>query len=165
MPKPLTVNKNTTNCSKNKESKNKQQMEASGSTGTDSGIVNPDIRRLGVTRRWSDAAIHNGVVYLVEVPDDTTTDPRGQFRQVFDQVAARLAMVGSDLTRLLHVTIYLPHLTDDLADFNALWDEWIPEGHAPSRACIHAALAAPDYRVELVVTAAVATTTTTARSN
>jgi enamine deaminase RidA (YjgF/YER057c/UK114 family) len=143
-------------------------MEASsGSTSTAGGTIdNPDIRRLGVTRRWSDAVIHNGgVVYLVEVPDDSTTDPRDQFRQVFNQVVARLAMAGSDLTRLLHVTIYLPYLPDDLAEFNALWDEWIPEGHAPSRACIHAALAAPDYRVELVVTAAVATATATKSSN
>ncbi|MFM8172510.1 MAG: Rid family hydrolase, partial [Pirellulaceae bacterium] len=43
---------------------------------------------------------------------------------------------------------------EDLATFNSIWDAWVPAGHAPVRACIHAALAAPGYRVELVVTAA-----------
>jgi enamine deaminase RidA (YjgF/YER057c/UK114 family) len=52
--------------------------------------------------------------------------------------------------------IYLPH-PEDLAEFNRLWDAWVPTGHAPSRACVHAQLAAQGYRVELVLTAAVGT--------
>ena len=113
-----------------------------------------DIIRHGVTRRWSDAVVHAGVVYFVEVPDDPSQDASGQFRQILAQVESRLKQVGSDLTRLLQVMIYLPDPAD-LPVFNAMWEEWLPPGHAPSRACIHARLAAPQYRVELVITAAV----------
>ncbi len=113
-----------------------------------------NITRFGVTRRWSDAVVYGGVAYFVEVPDDTSLPPREQFRQVLDQVDGRLAIIGSNRMRLLQVMIYMPE-PSDLLEFNAIWDEWIPEGHAPSRACIHAQLAAKDYRIELVVTAAI----------
>lgn len=91
---------------------------------------NTDITRFGVTRRWSDAVIFGGVAYFVEVPEDTAVSPREQFQQVLDLVNERLAIVGSDRTRLLQVMIYLPEPTD-LAEFNSLWDAWVPEGHAP----------------------------------
>jgi enamine deaminase RidA (YjgF/YER057c/UK114 family) len=37
---------------------------------------------------------------------------------------------------------------------NAVWDNWVPEGHAPARACGEAKLARPELRVEIIVTAA-----------
>ena len=98
-----------------------------------------ELIRYGVTRRWSDAVVAGGIAYFVEVPDE---------------VDARLAQVGSDKSRLVQVLVYLP-FPGDLALFNRMWDEWIPEGHAPSRACTHPTLAAPGYRVELVLTASV----------
>ena len=113
-----------------------------------------DITRFGVTRRWSDAVVFGGVAYFVEVPDDTSLSPREQFKQVLKQVDERLSLVDSDRMRLLQVIIYMPE-PSDLPEFNELWDEWVPEGHAPSRACIHAQLASRDYRIELVITAAV----------
>ncbi|HET6423008.1 MAG TPA: RidA family protein [Planctomycetaceae bacterium] len=113
-----------------------------------------EIERYGVTTRWSDAVVHRGVAYFVEVPDDPTADAAGQVAQVLRQIDARLAQVGSSRERLLQVLIYLPDLSD-LAEFNAQWDAWVPTGHAPSRACVQATLAAPGYRVELVVTAAI----------
>lgn len=113
-----------------------------------------DIVRHGITRRWSDAVVYNGVAHFVEVPDDPSQDARGQFRQVLSQIEARLKQVGSDTTRLIQVVIYLPH-PEDFPLFNELWDAWVPEGHAPSRACIHANLANPAYRIEVIVTAAV----------
>ncbi len=113
-----------------------------------------DIQRYGVTTRWSDAVVHRGVAYFVEVPDDPSADAAGQFAQVLRQVDARLEHISSTRERLLQVLIYLPNLAD-LAEFNRQWDAWVPSGHAPSRACVQATLAAPGYRVELVVTAAV----------
>jgi enamine deaminase RidA (YjgF/YER057c/UK114 family) len=115
-----------------------------------------DIVRFGVTKRWSDAVVVNGVGYFVEVPDDATMDSKEQFTQVFRQVESRLAQIGSDMNHLIQVLVYLPD-PNDLACFNELWDAWIPTGHAPSRACIHTQLAAPGYRVELVITAATTT--------
>lgn len=113
-----------------------------------------DIERLGVTRRWSDAVVHGGIAYFVEVADDPQQDVRGQVSQVLAQIDGRLALVGSDRTRLLQVLIYLADLADGSV-LNELWDEWVPQGHAPARACVQAGLA-PGYRVEMVITAAVA---------
>lgn len=112
------------------------------------------IERLGTTKRWSDVVIHRETAYFVEVADDPSADIAGQTEQVFSQVEAKLRQIGSSLEMLLQVVIYLPD-PGDLAAFNAKWDAWIPDGHAPSRACVHAALVSPDYRVELVIQAAV----------
>jgi enamine deaminase RidA (YjgF/YER057c/UK114 family) len=116
--------------------------------------MSSDIQRFGTTPRWSDVVVHRGIAYFVEVPEDPSADARGQFEQLFRQVDARLAQANSSRERLLQVLIYLPD-PEDLPLFNAMWEAWVPMGHAPSRACIHTALAAPDYRAELVITAAV----------
>lgn len=113
-----------------------------------------NIQRIGTTQRWSDVVIHRETAYFVEVADDPSADIAGQTEQVFSQVEAKLRQIGSSLENLLQVIVYLP-ASADLAVFNAKWDSWIPSGHAPSRACVHAALVSPDYRVELVIQAAV----------
>ena len=41
-----------------------------------------------------------------------------------------------------------------LQAFNALWDEWIPSGTAPVRACLHAPLTDPAMRIEIQMVAA-----------
>jgi enamine deaminase RidA (YjgF/YER057c/UK114 family) len=112
-----------------------------------------NIQRIGVTRRWSDVVIYQRTAYFVEVPDDMTMDASSQVKQVLKQIEERLASFGSDKTGLLQVVIYLPY-PEDFSLFNQLWDAWLPEGHAPSRACVHAALASPACRVELVIVAA-----------
>lgn len=111
------------------------------------------IQRIGTTRRWSDVVLHRGTAYFVEVPDDATTSLESQIEQVLRQVETRLQHIGSSHHQLLQVTIYLPNPAD-LPIFNALWDAWVPDGTAPSRACVHAPLVDPNYRVELVIVAA-----------
>ncbi len=111
------------------------------------------IQRHGTTRRYSDSVVHNGTVYLVEVPSNPEGDIAEQTRNVLSSVERLLAQAGSTRARLLMVTIYLA----DMADYdvmNAIWDDWIPAGCAPTRACVQARLANPDWRLELVVTAA-----------
>ena len=115
----------------------------------------PEILRIGITRRWSDVVIHGNTAYFVEVADDPHQDARGQVAQVLNQIAARLAGFGSDRTQLLQVLIYLADLADGPV-LNELWDQWVPDGHAPARACVQAGLS-PGYRVEMVITAAVGT--------
>jgi len=112
-----------------------------------------DIQRIGVTRRWSDVVMHRGTAYFVEVPDDVTQDTRGQIAQVLQQIDDRLKLFGSDRTQLLQVQIYLTDIRD-AGILNELWDAWVPEGHAPSRACVQATLGNPNMRVEMVLTAA-----------
>lgn len=113
------------------------------------------IQRHGTTRRYSDAVAHNGTVYLVEIASNTDADTAAQTADMLASVERTLAQVGSDKRRLLMATIYLA----DMADYdamNAVWDNWVPEGCAPSRACVQARLAKPEYRVEIALTAALA---------
>ena len=113
-----------------------------------------EIVRYGIMRRWSDAVVHNKTAYFVEVADNPSLDAEEQFLQVLRQVDQRLKQVGSDRKSILQTTVYIPD-PRDLDIFNAIWDVWVPQGFAPSRACVHAQLAAPGYRVELAITAAV----------
>lgn len=114
------------------------------------------IQRLHPAARYSEAAIHDGTVYLAgQVADDATQDIVGQTRQVLAAIDRLLAEAGSDKTRILRAQVYLA----DIADFdgmNAAWDAWVPPGNAPPRATVEARLARPEWRVEIVVTAAAA---------
>ncbi|MBS1141257.1 MAG: Endoribonuclease [Proteobacteria bacterium] len=113
------------------------------------------IQRHGTTRRYSDSVVHNATVYLVEVPSNLDGDIAAQTENLLASIDSLLAQAGSDRTKLLMVTIYLA----DMADYdamNAIWDAWVPEGHAPVRACLQARLSNPGYRIEMVLTAAVA---------
>jgi enamine deaminase RidA (YjgF/YER057c/UK114 family) len=42
----------------------------------------------------------------------------------------------------------------DFAAMNEVWDAWVPEGHAPARACVEARMARPELLVEISVVAA-----------
>lgn len=112
------------------------------------------IQRLHVGRRMSQAVIHGNTVYLAgQVADDTSGDVAAQTRQVLAAIDRLLAEAGTDKTRLLSATIYLPDI-GTFAEMNSAWDAWVPEGHTPARATVQAALAAPEYRVEIQVIAA-----------
>ncbi|MBL8430245.1 MAG: RidA family protein [Dechloromonas sp.] len=112
------------------------------------------IQRHGTTRRFSDSVVFAGTVYLVEVPANLDADVTAQTQNILESIDRLLAQAGSDKSRVLMVTIYLADMTDYEA-MNAVWDAWVPEGHAPSRACVQARLANPKYRVEMALTAAV----------
>jgi enamine deaminase RidA (YjgF/YER057c/UK114 family) len=112
------------------------------------------VQRFDVGARLSEMAVHNGTVYLAgQVPTDATADMAGQTQQVLDQIDALLARAQTDKSRLLMVQIFVK----DLAEFpamNAVYDRWVAEGHAPPRATVQAALANPDWKLEIVATAA-----------
>ena len=112
-----------------------------------------DIKRIECGPRMSEAVIHNGVVYLagqVGNPGDSVAD---QTREVLAQVDRLLAEAGTDKTRILKAQIWMADIAD-FAEMNAVWDEWVPQGHCPARATGEAKLATPDYRVEAIITAA-----------
>ena len=64
-----------------------------------------------------------------------------------------LEKAGSSRTEMLQVVIWLADMAD-FAEMNAVWDDWVPAGHAPARACGEAKLARPELKVEIIVTAA-----------
>ena len=112
------------------------------------------VQRFDVGTRLSEMAVHNGTVWLAgQVPSDASQDIGGQTRQVLAAIDALLARAGTDKARIVMAQIFLA----DLADFpgmNAAWDAWVPAGHAPPRATVQARLARPEWKVEIVVTAA-----------
>ena len=112
------------------------------------------VQRFDVGTRLSEMAVHNGVCYLAgQVAADGSQDIGGQTRQVLAAIDTLLARAGTDKGKLLMVQIYIK----DLADFPAMnmaWEAWLPAGHAPPRATVQAHLARPEWRVEMVVTAA-----------
>ncbi len=112
------------------------------------------IVRSGTTPMWSDTASFGGLVFLCEVAEDSSGDIAAQTAQVLAGLEKRLAEAGSDVSRLLMATIYLPY-REDRPRFNELWAQWIPAGCAPVRACIHAALVDASMRLEIQAIAAV----------
>ncbi|KAF0815411.1 2-iminobutanoate/2-iminopropanoate deaminase [Andreprevotia sp. IGB-42] len=115
-------------------------------------MPNPDIQRLNPTPLWSDAVVFNRIACFVEVPESGGTFAE-QTHALLAQAERTLAAIGSDKSRLMMATIYLPDL-DRRAEFNAIWGAWLPAGSAPARACIRAELASPDLQVEIAFTAA-----------
>ncbi len=112
------------------------------------------IHRINPCQRWSDITVYNGTGYFVEVPEgDLSADIKGQVAQVFEQAQASLALIDSDKSRILSATIYITDFANVDA-LNEVWDAWFPENSAPSRACIKAELADPNYLVEIAFTVA-----------
>ena len=107
--------------------------------------------------RYSDATIHNGIIYLGgQVPEDPEADAAAQTRSVLAQIDALLLRLNSDKAHILEATLYLA----DFADYDAMnqvWDAWTAPGRAPARVCVQAALANPRWKVEIRLTATIKT--------
>ena len=113
------------------------------------------IKRLESGPRMSQAVVYGSTVYLAgQVADDPTADVTGQTRQVLASIDRLLAAAGSDKARILSANIYLADIAT-FAQMNAAWDAWVPAGHTPARATVEARLAAPQYKVEIQVLAAI----------
>lgn len=116
---------------------------------------NKIIQRFEVGARMSEMSVYNGVAHLAgQVADDASLDISGQTRQVLASIDSLLERAGSDKTKILMAQIFLADIRD-FAAMNAVWDQWVPLGHTPPRATVEARLARPEWKVEIVVTAAV----------
>ena len=113
------------------------------------------IERFHVGKRLSEMAVCNNTVYLAgQVASDASQDIRGQTRQVLGMVDKLLAEAGTDNAHILMCQIFLADLAD-FAAMNEVWDDWVAPGDAPPRATVQAALAKPEWKIEVVVTAAI----------
>lgn len=113
-----------------------------------------DITRIEPGPRMSGAVIHNGIAYLsgqVGTPGASVTV---QTETVLAEIDRLLAAAGTDKTRLLTAQIWLADI-GTFAEMNAVWDAWVAPGNTPARWTGEAKLAAPEYTVEIIVTAAV----------
>ena len=114
------------------------------------------LERRHVGKRLSELVIHRaaGLCWLAgQVADDPSVGMEGQTRQVLAQIDRLLAEAGSDRTKIVSATIYLPSMAD-FPTLNRVWEAWVPTGETPARATVEAKLASPQYKVEIQVVAA-----------
>lgn len=114
------------------------------------------IKRIESGARMSQAAIHGGIVYLAGQIGAPGEDATTQTRAVLQSIDRLLAEAGTDRAHLLQATIWLADMAD-FAAMNAVWEEWIAGANAPARATGEVRLATPEYKVEIIVTAAIPT--------
>lgn len=112
------------------------------------------IRYLNPEPRYADAAIHGQVVYLAgQVPTDTNADMAGQTEQVLAQIDALLQQAGSHRGRILMAQVIVQDIREVPA-MNTVWEAWFQGVTAPPRATFQAPLVNPDWKIEVIVTAA-----------
>lgn len=112
------------------------------------------IRRMDTGSRMSDIVIHNNTVYLagqVGAPGESVT---AQTKVVLETIDALLAKAGSNKSKILQAIIWLADMST-FDEMNAVWDAWVDKPNAPARATGEARLAGPEYKVEIIITAAV----------
>jgi len=110
------------------------------------------IQRLHPGPRMSQAVIHGDTVYLAGQVAETAQDTEGQTREILATIDSLLAEAGTDKSRILAATVYLTDIAD-FAAMNRAWEAWVDPANPPARATVEARLAAPRYKVEIVVTA------------
>lgn len=114
------------------------------------------IERHHVGARLSETAVFNGVAYLAgQIPENSPgADITVQTQEVLGHIDRLLAEVGSSKKSILQCQIYLTDI-GEIGLMNQVWDAWVAPGHTPPRATVQALLANSDYRIEVVVVAAV----------
>jgi len=112
------------------------------------------IERIQPGSRMSQAVIHGNTVYLagqVGAPGESVT---AQTQDICSKIEKLLAEAGSDKSKMLQATIWLADMAD-FAEMNAVWDAWIDPDNPPTRACGESKLATPDFKVEIIIVAAI----------
>ncbi|NKB77729.1 MAG: RidA family protein [Gammaproteobacteria bacterium] len=114
-----------------------------------------NLTRIKTQTRMSQAVVHGNTVYTAgQVAQSAGGESVAkQTANILDQIDELLAEAGTDKTRLISATIWLTDI-GTFAEMNEVWDAWVPEGHAPCRACVESKLAAPKFTVEIMVIAA-----------
>ena len=111
------------------------------------------IRRIDAGPRMSNIVIHNNTIYLAGQVGTPGVSVAAQTKDVLGKIDALLAKAGSDKSKIVQAIIWL----DDMANFaemNSVWDAWVDKSNAPARTTGEAKLAAPEYKVEIIVVAA-----------
>src|SRR5581483_4820013 len=118
-------------------------------------IMNMSIQRFDTGPRMSQVVVHGNTVYLAGVVANTTKGESvtKQTQEILKIIDAHLTKAGTDKSKLLSANIYITDMKN-FAEMNAVWDAWVSPGNTPARATVQAALAAPQYHVEIMVTAA-----------
>lgn len=114
------------------------------------------IQRFDTGPRMCEMTTHNGVAYLSgQVAKDTSVGIEGQTEQVLRAIDDLLKLAATDKTNILRAEIFLADMSD-FSSMNEVWERWVPQGATPARATVQARLAKSTWKIEIVVTAAIA---------
>src|SRR5260370_3107831 len=93
------------------------------------------IQRFETGPRMSQVVVHSDTIYLAGVVAKTTAGESvtKQTQEVLSIIDSHLAKAGSDKSKLLSATIYLPDMKT-FPEMNAVWDGWLSPGASPARA-------------------------------
>ncbi|MGV8938836.1 MAG: RidA family protein [Allorhizobium sp.] len=111
------------------------------------------ITRIDPGARMSGAVIHGNTVYLAgQVGEGESVTE--QCKSALAEVDRLLAASGSSKSKILQTLIYISDISY-FGEMNAAWEAWVDPANTPARATSEAKLAAPKYKVEFIVTAAI----------
>ena len=111
------------------------------------------ITRIQPGARMSEAVIHGNTVYLAGQVGEPGDDVTAQTKTTLAEIETLLAQAGTDKSKILMATIWLADIAD-FAGMNRVWDAWVSQTAPPARATGESRLAAPEYRVEIIIVAA-----------
>ena len=113
------------------------------------------IERFETGPRMSQVVVHGNTVYLAGVVANNAAGQSvtRQTQDILSIIDGHLAKAGTDKSKLLSATIYLSDIKT-FSEMNAVWDAWVSPGNTPARATVEVKLAAPQYHIEIMVTAA-----------
>jgi len=113
------------------------------------------IQRFETGPRMSQAVVHSNTVYLAGIVANKTAGESvtKQTQEILAIIDGHFAKAGTDKSKLLSATIYLSDIKT-FSEMNAVWDAWVSPGNTPARATVEVKLAAPQYHIEIMVTAA-----------
>ena len=113
------------------------------------------IQRFETGPRMSQVVVNGNTVYLAGVVANRAAGESvtKQTQDILNIIDGHLARAGTDKSKLLTATIYITDMRT-FAEMNAVWDAWVSPGNTPARATVEARLAAPQYNVEIMATAA-----------
>ncbi|GAB4237258.1 MAG: RidA family protein [Methyloligellaceae bacterium] len=102
----------------------------------------------------SSAVEAGGLVFTAGLTaKDLDQDVKGQTAQTLAEIDRVLALAGTDKSKILSATIWVPDIR--LRDaMNSVWTAWTGGENLPARACVEAKLADPRLLVEIAVVAA-----------
>lgn len=113
------------------------------------------IERFKTTARSSKYVKQNSTIYLSGQVGDGESLAE-QAHDCLSRVDALLKKSGSSREHILQAVIWLSDMSY-FAEFNEIWNAWVPEGYAPARACGEVKMAREILKVEIIITAALKT--------